>query len=60
MNQKQKCIACCKQFLQQLQLEKYFSISLFNHYYTKNSGSLGNPYNVGMNAADFILFNSKA
>lgn len=59
MSHKQQCIEHCKDFLQQLNLSQYFSESLFMHVYRKQQGSQGNAWSVGINAADYIILNSK-
>lgn len=55
MTHKQRCIAYCKQYLQQLSLDNIFSLATFNHYYRKHNGSTGNAYLVGLHAADLII-----
>lgn len=55
MTHKQRCISYCNEYLQTLSLDNIFSQALFNHYYRKNHGYMGNPYLVGLNAADLMI-----
>jgi hypothetical protein len=59
MTHKQKCIEHCKGYLQQLNLNQYFSETLFMHIYRKQNGAQGNAFSIGINAADHIINNSK-
>ena len=59
MSNKQKAISHCKNYLNQLQLSNIFSESIFLHYYRKNNGANGNPFFIGINAADLIIRETK-
>jgi hypothetical protein len=59
MSHKETCIKHCKDYLQQLQLSQYYTEQQFNHVYRKQNGAQGNAFTVGLNAADFIINNSK-
>lgn len=58
MTHKQKCIGYCKEYLSTYSLTGIFSYSLFENYYRKFHGSNGNPYTVGLHAADYIIINT--
>lgn len=55
MTHKANCIAHCKEALQNLGLENFFSSKDFEHYYQKNNGANGNAFFIGYSAADFII-----
>lgn len=59
MTQKAKCIQHCKNYLQQLNLSHYYSEALFMHVYRKQQGAQANAFSIGLNAADYIITNSK-
>lgn len=59
MSQKEKCIKHCKDYLQQLNLSHYYTESLFMHVYRKQHGAQANAFSLGIDAADYIINNSK-
>lgn len=59
MTHKQRCIDHCKDYLQQLSLPDVFCTKAFQHYYRKHQGAQGNPFNVGLSAADMMIRESK-
>lgn len=58
MTHKAQCIEYCKGYLSTLSLLDIFSLSLFESYYRKFNGSIGNAYTVGLHAADYIILNT--
>ncbi len=56
MTHKQECIAHCMQYLQQLSLSNIFDLSHFNHYYRKFNCSYKNAFTIGLNSADYIIY----
>ncbi len=61
MTHKQRCIAHAMQYLKDLGLEQIFDSPTFNYFYNKmeriHRG--GNPFIIGMDAADLIIQNCK-
>jgi len=57
MTHKEECICYCIDHLNSRNLSHTFNRPLFDHYYRKNEGSLGNAYLVGVNAADVMITN---
>jgi len=57
MAQKSAALSYCKDYLTTLDLGQYFSIELFNQYYFLHIYE--NAYQLGINAADYILFNTR-
>jgi hypothetical protein len=55
MSHKQKCIDTCKEHLQSRNLLYTFDESIFNHYYRKNNGGMGNSMIIGLKTADMMI-----
>lgn len=59
MSHKEQCKQYCKEFLQDLRLNQYYNEAQFQHVYRKQHGANGNAWSIGINAADYIILNSK-
>lgn len=57
MSHKQECIGYCLEYLQSRSLSHVYNTPLFEHYYRKHQGHLGNAYSIGVNAADLMINN---
>lgn len=58
MSHKKNCIEYTKEYLQNLQLEQYFSLAMFESYYKKHNGANNNAWKVGCDVADYIIVNT--
>lgn len=56
---KQACINHCKDYLNTRECGQYYNEADFMHIYRKFNGANGNPFYVGMDAADFIMRTAK-
>ena len=57
MSSKKYAIQCCKEYLNSKNLGRYYSTTDFEFYYRKFKGASGNPYYIGISAADYIISN---
>ncbi len=57
MSNRAKCIGHCMDFLKSMQLENIFNEKDFNYVYRKAGGAYLNPYTLGLDIADYIIFN---
>lgn len=55
MTHKENCAAHAMQFLQSRSLEHCYNQSLFNYWYNQSKRKGGNPYLIGLNAADLMI-----
>jgi hypothetical protein len=55
MTHKQRCIGHAMQYLIDTSQEQVFNQSIFNYYYKKTKKGGGNPFIIGLNAADLMI-----
>lgn len=55
MTHKEKCAAHAMQYLQSRSLEQSYNQSTMNYYYNQSRQRGGNPYLVGLAAADLMI-----
>ncbi len=49
----------CIQYMTELCLQQYFNEAAFKKSYKENKATLKNAYTAGLDAADYIILNSK-